>query len=109
MIQYFRKSLKPFVQAQLDARGRDLDSWKEVVKKTVNTKAKTMLQSSFSTRDMDSKCPQRNRKKDKKDSGGKNKSINSTFADTFSGKQSSSTQQTSFANPKKDQDQQQGF
>ena len=56
---------------------------------------------------MDSKCPQRNRKKDEKDSG-KNKSTNSAFADIPSGKQSSSTQQTLFSNPKKDQDHQQG-
>ena len=53
---------------------------------------------------MDSKCPQRNRpaKKEEKDSSGKNKSNDSIPADTSSGKQSSSTQQTSFAHPNKD-------
>ena len=64
-----------------------------------------MLQSSFNTRNMDSRCPQGNRpvKKGERDSR-KNKSTNSAPADTSSKKQSSSTQQTSFANPKKDQD-----
>ena len=59
---------------------------------------------------MDSRCPQGNRpaKKEEKDSSGKNKSTDSVFADTSSGKQSSSTQQTSSANPKKDQNHQQG-
>ena len=90
MIWYFRKSLRPSIRAQLDTRGRDLDSWEEAVEKAVNAEAKTMLQSSSSTRDMDSRCPRGNRKKDKKDSG-KNKSTNSAFADTSSGKQSSST------------------
>ena len=74
----------------MDTQGRDLDSWEEAVEKAVNTEAKTMLQSSSSTREMDSRCPRGNRKKDEKDSG-KNKSTDSTSADTSSGKQSSST------------------
>ena len=43
MNRYFRKDLKPSVQAQLDARGRDLDSWEEAVEKAVNTEAKALL------------------------------------------------------------------
>ena len=87
MIQYFQEGLRLFVQAQLDAQGRDLDFWKEGVKKAVNTKAKAMLQSSFSTCKMDSRCLQKNRpaKKEEKDSG-KNKSIKPVPIDTFSGK-----------------------
>ena len=56
---------------------------------------------------MDSRCPRENRptRKEEKDFGGKNKSTDSPFADTSSGKLSSSTQQTSSA--KKDQDHQQ--
>ena len=94
----------------MDAWDRDLDSWEEAIEKAVNAEAKTLLQSSISIRDIDSKCPQRNRpaKREEKDSGRKNKSTNSVPANTSSGKQSSSTQQTSFANPKKDQDYQQG-
>ena len=65
-----------------------------------------MLQSSASTRDMDSRCPRGNRpaKREDKDFSGKNKSTDSPSADTSSGKQSSSTQHAS-SNPKKDQDQ----
>ena len=110
MIRYFREGLRPSVRAQLDARGRDLDSWEEAVEKAVNAEAKAMLQSSSSTREMDSRCPQGNRpaKKEENDSG-KNKFTDSALADTSSGKQSSSTQQTSSANPKKHQDHQRGF
>ena len=46
-----------------------------------------MLQSFSSTRNMDSKCPRGNKKKDEKDSNGKNKFTDSIFADTSSGKQ----------------------
>ena len=68
-----------------------------------------MLQSSSSTREIDSRCPQGNRsaKKEEKDFE-KNKYTNSAPSDISSGKQSFSTQQTSSANPKKDQDQQRG-
>ena len=63
-----------------------------------------MLQSFASTRDIDSRCPRGNRptKKKEMDFGGKNKSIDSTPADTSGGKQSSFTQQTSSTQPKKD-------
>ena len=57
MIRYFQKGLKLSIRAQLDARDRDLDSWKEAVEKVVNTKAKASLQSPASTRNMDSRCP----------------------------------------------------
>ena len=86
MIQYFQEDLKPFIRAQLDAQGRDLDSWKEAIKKTVNVEAKAILQSSSNTCNMDSRCPRKNKKKDEKDSNGKNKSINFAFADTSSEK-----------------------
>ena len=103
MIRYFRESLRPSIQAYLDTRGQNQDSWKKTVKKAVNAKAKALLQSSSSIRDMDSRCFRGNRpaKKEEKDSGGKNKSTDSLSSDTSSGKQSSSTQQTSSANPKK--------
>ena len=110
MIRCFRKDLRPSIQAQLDARGRNLDSWEEAVEKTVNAEAKALLQSPASTRNIDSRCPRGSRpaKREEKDSGGKNKSTNSTPADTSSRKQSSSARQTSSANPKKDQDHQRG-
>ena len=43
MIRYFWEGLKHFVRAQLDARGKDLDSWEEAVKKAVNAEAKVLL------------------------------------------------------------------
>ena len=107
MIRHFREGLRPSVRAQLDTRGRNQDSWEEAVEKAVNAEAKALLQSSSSIRDMDSRSPQGNRpaKKEEKNSGGKNKSTDLPSADTFSGKQSFSTQH-SFT--KKDQDYQQG-
>ena len=107
MIRYSRKGLRSSIWAQLDAWGWDLDFWEEAVKKAVNVKAKAMIQSSSSICEMDPRCPQENRptKKKKKDFE-KNKYTNLASADTSSRKQLSSTQQTSFPNPKKDQDQQ---
>ena len=91
----------------MDAQSRDLNSWEEAVEKAVNVEVKAMLQSSASTRDIDSRCPRGNRpaKKEEKDSSGKNKSTDFPCADMSSEKQSSSTQQTS-SNPKKNQDHQ---
>ena len=63
-----------------------------------------MLQLSASTRNINSRCLRGNKptKKEERDSG-KNKSIDSSPADTSSEKQLSSTQQTSSINLKKDQ------
>ena len=110
MIRCFLEGLKPSVSAQMNTRSRDLNSWEEAVEKAVNVEIKTMLQSSASTRDMDSRCSRGNRpaKKEEKDSNRKNKSTDSLSANTSSGKQSSSTHQTSF-NPKKDQEHQRGL
>ena len=93
----------------MDARSWDINFWEEVMEKAINAEVKATLQSSASTRDMDSRCSRGNRpaKKEEKNSSEKNKSTNSSSADTFSGKQFSSTQQTS-SNPKKDQDHQRG-
>ena len=89
LIQCFLEDLRPFIRAQIDVRVKDLSSWKEAVEKAVNAEAKAMLQSSSTTRNIDSRCHRENRlakkKKEKKDSG-KNKSIDSAPADIFSGK-----------------------
>lgn len=45
IIWYFREGLKPFIKAQIDECSRELDSFKELVKKTVEIKAKTTQQS----------------------------------------------------------------
>ena len=68
-IRYFRKNLRPSIRAQLDARGRELDSWEETIEKAINAKVKALLQSSFSICEIDSRCLQGNRpaKKEEKD------------------------------------------
>lgn len=43
----------------MDIRGRELDLWKELVKKTVNAKAKTLLQLLLGTHKIDVKCFQK--------------------------------------------------
>ena len=88
MIRYFREGLRPSVRIQLDTRGRNQDFWEEAVEKAVNVEAKALLQSSSSIHNMDSKCPWENKpaKKEEKDSGRKNKSTNSSSADTSSEK-----------------------
>ena len=88
MIRYFLEGLKPSVRAKLDAWGRDLDSWEEVVEKAIIIEVKAILQSSSSTRNMDLRCFRGNKpaKKEEKNSDKKNKSTNSAPADTSSWK-----------------------
>ena len=43
MIRYFREGLQPSIEAWLDIWDRELDSWDEVVDKTVDAEAKTSL------------------------------------------------------------------
>ena len=50
--------MRPSIRAQLDARGRELDSWDEVVEKAVDAEAKASLQLYSKIREMDFKCPQ---------------------------------------------------
>ena len=87
MIQYFWEGLTPSIWAQLDAQGRKLNSWEEAIKKAVNIKVKTLLQSSSSTHKMESRCPQGNKpmKKEEKDPK-RTKSIDTLSADTSSSK-----------------------
>ena len=108
MIRYFQKGLRSSVRAQSDTRGRNQDSWEEAVENVINAEAKALLQSSSNICDMDSRCFRGNRpaRKEEKNSSGKNKSTNFPFANTSSGKQTFSTQQTSSANSMKDQDHQ---
>ena len=56
MICYFQEDLQPSIQAQLDVRDRDLDSWHEVVDKTVNAEAKAHFQALSEIREIDSWC-----------------------------------------------------
>ena len=102
MIGYFQESLRPFIQAQLDVRDRDLDFWDEVVDKTVDVKAKASLQAPSGTREMDSRYPrgQRPIKKEDKDSRDYEKN---KFSQNPPTNTSSSGTQSSLAQPKKEQ------
>ena len=102
MIRYFWEGLRPFIRAQLDVRDWDLDSWDEVVDKTIDAEAKANLQAPSKTKEMDSRCSrvQRPTKKEDKDSRDykKNKSSqNPPINASLSGTQSSPAQ------PKKEQ------
>ena len=102
MIRYFREGLRPSIQAQLDVRDQELDSWNEVVDKTVDAEAKASLQAPSGTREMDSRCPQGQRptKKEDKDSRDYEKNKSSQNPPTNA---SSSGTQSSPAQPKKEQ------
>ena len=43
MIRYFQKVLQPSVKVEMEQRGQELDSFKELVKKAVNAKAKAVF------------------------------------------------------------------
>ena len=43
MIRYFREGLRPSVRVEMEQRGRELDSFEELVKKAVDAKAKAAL------------------------------------------------------------------
>lgn len=87
LIRYFWKGLRLFIRPQLDTRGQKLDSWEEVVEKTFNVEAKTLLQLLSDTREIDSRCACGNRlaKKEEKDSR-MIKSNTTLFANVYSGK-----------------------
>ena len=61
MLRYFWEGLKPSVLAELEHRDLKLESFDQMVKKAVNTKAKSALRSRFSTKEMDQNCPRGNR------------------------------------------------
>ncbi len=70
LIHYFRKGLRPSIQAQLDYQRRDLDGWEEVMEKAGDVEAKANLQSPFYVRDINARCPKGycpSAKKDKED------------------------------------------
>lgn len=56
--RYFQKELKPSVQAKMEQCGRKLDSFQDMVQKTVNAKAKSSFQPCFSACKTDQHCPQ---------------------------------------------------
>ena len=44
MIRYFREGLRPSIRVKIEQRGRELNSFKELVEKAVDAKAKAALQ-----------------------------------------------------------------
>lgn len=56
MICYFRKGQKPSVSAEIKERGRDLDSYEEIIEKAVDVQAKVVLRPCFSIRKTNQYC-----------------------------------------------------
>ena len=61
LIRIFRDSLKPSIAAQMEQRGRENDSWEELVEKAIEVQVKVNFLPSSFVRDMDQRCPQGNR------------------------------------------------
>lgn len=56
LICFFREGLKPSIKAQMEQRGRESDSWEELVEKAVVAEAKASLQPPSFIREMDQRC-----------------------------------------------------
>ena len=61
LIRFFLERLKPLVKAQMEQRGRELDSWDELVEKAIDAEAKASLQPPSFIREMDQRCRRGNR------------------------------------------------
>ena len=61
MLKYFREGLKPSVLAELEHQDLQLESFDQMVKNSVNAKAKSAFRPLSSTKKMDQNCPQGNR------------------------------------------------
>ena len=61
MLRYFREGLKPSVLAELEYQNLGLESFDQMVKKAIDTEAKSALRSRSSTKEMDQNCPQGNK------------------------------------------------
>lgn len=49
LIQLFREGFKPSVRAQMEQRGRKVNSWDKLVQKTIDVNAKASLQHPLSS------------------------------------------------------------
>ena len=61
LIWFFREGLRPSIKAQMEQRGREHDSWEELVEKAIDAEAKASLQPPSILREMDQRCPHGNR------------------------------------------------
>ena len=53
MLRYFRKGLKPFILTKLEHRDLELESFDQMIKKTIDVKAKLAFWSCFNTKKID--------------------------------------------------------
>ena len=60
LIWFFREGFRPSIKAQIEQRGREHDSWEELVKKAIDAEAKASLQPPSILREMDQRCPRGN-------------------------------------------------
>ena len=56
LICHFCDGLRPSIQAQTDEQGRDLDTWEEAIKKTIDAEAKAARQLQSLMKEMDNRC-----------------------------------------------------
>lgn len=61
LIRFFREGLKPSIRAQMEQRGRELDSWTEIVEKSVDAEAKASLLPTSFLRKIDQRVPRGHR------------------------------------------------
>lgn len=60
LIRFFREGLKTLIKAQMEQRGRELDSREELVEKAVDVEAKAGLQPTAFVIEIDQRCPRGN-------------------------------------------------
>ena len=53
IICYFRKGLRPLIRVEMEQRGQELNSFEELVKKTIDAKAKAALRPCSYAREID--------------------------------------------------------
>ena len=58
MIRYFQEGLRPSVRVKMEQSGRELNSFKEQVKKVIDAKAKAALRARSYFRKTDQHCLQ---------------------------------------------------
>ena len=61
MIWYFREGLRPSIRVEMEQRGRELDSFEELVEKAVDAEAKAALRPRSYARETDQHCLQGSR------------------------------------------------
>ena len=61
LIQCFQEGLKPLIKAQMEQRGREKDSWEELVEKAIDAEAKASLQPPSFLKEMDQRFLRGNR------------------------------------------------